>query len=84
MKTRDIIIHEQIGLRIDAPDLSPMDKGECMSCMSAYLKEFKLTILNEFVEKSYFIKELMESYGIYHNEVDKWEQLLKKVGGIGL
>ena len=39
MKTQDEIIKEQIGISIDANDLTPMDKGECKICMTAWAEQ---------------------------------------------
>jgi hypothetical protein len=38
-KTQDEIIKEQIGITLNAKTLTPMDKGECKRCMTAWEKE---------------------------------------------
>jgi hypothetical protein len=36
MKTKDEIIKEQIGIALNAIETTPMDKGECKKCMTAW------------------------------------------------
>lgn len=39
LKSAEQIITEQIGIRLDAPKQTPMDKGECIVCMEAYASQ---------------------------------------------
>lgn len=39
LKSAAKVITEQIGIRLDAPKQTPMDKGECIVCMEAYASQ---------------------------------------------
>jgi hypothetical protein len=39
MKSTDELITAVIGIRNDANNLTPMDKGECTLCIKEYAKE---------------------------------------------
>jgi hypothetical protein len=67
MKTQDEIIKEQFGISLDAIDTTPMDKGECKICMTAWAEQQvnKLNLLDVSNRRELlfaFIKEWKEEF----------------------
>src|SRR4029077_2475448 len=59
VKTKHQILHYLLGMRLDAPDNTPMDKGECMMAMETYASQFLSR--EEELEKE--IERLKDEYG---------------------
>jgi hypothetical protein len=38
-----------------------------------------LADVRAFIKVSYFVKDLMDSHSVYHDEIDEWEKLLNKI-----
>jgi len=76
LKSVEQIITEQIGIRLDAPKQTPMDKGECIVCMEAYASQLHPSptpAVTEAVEFAEWVmkntkQSLDENYVIYNRE----------------
>jgi hypothetical protein len=71
--TIDEVIHELLGIRIDAPDLTPMDKGECKKVAGAYaasLNRQGWTRVEDGLPESVWNDTEQEYYKIFSKQVN--------------